>query len=480
MLGGATLVLVGAGLAVYLVVTRSIEDQFDANLTNRVQGFASILFQVKDEVEFEFSDQIMPEYELVESPAYFELCFKDGSPLERSNSLQDGHLVVVGTPSFEATHWTAPLPDGRQGQFVSRLIEVHHVYPEEGPDRPTAATVLIVVARGREELVAAQGKVLIQCCTVALILIGLIAVICWIAVTKGLEPTNRLAATLDAIQVDQLPDRLEIGELPAELEPVADKIDALIGRLDAALKRERRTTADIAHELRTPISELLTVSEVALRDGRDPGASRRALSTVRDVAWRMGRSVSTLLKLARLEMGAETFDRESVDLGGIVRELLRSLSAVERERGLRVENHIEVGDSVEGDSDVLRLVVSNLLSNALYYSPPRGIVECRLDRSDAGWRLLVENDAVELQPEDLLSMSEPFWRKDRESTDRDRSGLGLGLSRALAEKAGLELHFELDGGRFRAILTSPGGGGHREPSEMESQDTAPPATRAAG
>jgi signal transduction histidine kinase len=180
------------------------------------------------------------------------------------------------------------LPDGRDGRYVAQRIEVHHVFPEEGPDRPTAARLVLVVAQGREELVALERMLLAQCVGACILLAGLIAALSWLAVERGLEPARRLAARLDAIRVDDLPAQLEAGELPAELAPVADKIDALIGRVQTALSRERRTTADIAHELRTPVSELLTVSEVALRDGNDARAGRIALAKVRDVAWRMG------------------------------------------------------------------------------------------------------------------------------------------------------------------------------------------------
>lgn len=456
LLGGAALVLAGAGIAVYLVVARSLANQFDQNLSDRVQGFASILFQVEDEVEFEFSEELMPEYAIGERPDYFELWFQDGRILERSPSLQGTDLTFSGAPSLAPSHWTAPLPDGREGRYVARLVEVHHVYPEEGPDRPDAATTLIVVARGREELLAAELKVMIRCGLASLVLIGLIALLSWTAVERGLEPTNRLAATLDAIQVDRVPERLDVGELPSELRPMAQKTDALLGRLSAALERERRTTADIAHELRTPISELITVSEVALRDGRDTQGAQRALGTIRDVAWRMGRSVATLLKLARLEMGAETFEREGVDLGVIVRELRRSLSAVERERGLLVENQVGPGVLVEGDRDVLGIVVSNLLSNAMFYAPARSLVTCRLESSPTGWRFVVENDAADLRPADLLVMTEPFWRKDKARANRNRSGLGLSISRRLAEKTGMSLEFELEEGSFRAILGSTG------------------------
>jgi signal transduction histidine kinase len=259
---------------------------------------------------------------------------------------------------------------------------------------------------------------------------------------------------------------------------MAEKADALLRRLDTAFARERRTTADIAHELRTPISEMLIVSEVALRDGRDADGLRRALATVRDVASRMGRSVSTLLKLARLDMGAETFDRADVDLGRIVRELLRSLSAVERERGLRLDNRIEVSERVEADADVLRIVVSNLLSNALHYSPPHGRVECRLERRPEQWRFVVENAAADLRAEDLSALTEAFWRKDRSRSDSDRSGLGLALSRALAEKAGMELAFELENATLRSILTGAiASNGHDRSASIDRLAATPSGTR---
>lgn len=458
LLGGSVLVLAGAGVAVYLVVTRSLEREFDRNLTDRVRGFASVLFQVEDEVEFEFSDQLMPEYERASLPAYFELRFEDGRLLERSNSLAGRTLEVPVSPAPGPVHWTATLPDGRTGRFVAELVEVHHVYPEEGPDRPQAARVVVVVARGREDLFAAQRALLANVVFVALLVVIGIALLAWRAVNRGLEPANRLATALDAVDVEALPKGLDLGRMPRELRPVADKADALIARVETALERERRTAADIAHELRNPISELLTVSEVALRDRSGGPEARRALGTVRDIAWRMGGLVSTLLKLARLEMGTETRGRGRIDLEALVRESGRSLNAMKQERRVRFENRLEIGETVEADADVLRIVVTNLLSNALYYAPHQTSVDCRFERHGDRWELVFENDAADLNPEDLPHVSEPFWRKERARADRNRSGLGLALSRALAERTGMGLSFEIVDGRFRATIESGNGG----------------------
>ncbi len=455
LVGGTTLVLAIAGLGVGYLLDRALRTQFDDQLTNRLRGLASILFQVRDEVVFEFSEQLMPEYVAGERPAYFQLWFADGSLLERSESLGSGDLVTRTGAGAGPRHWTAPLPDGRAGRFVAERIEIHHVYPEEGPERPEPKQVLIVVASGTEELVAVRHDLLWVCAGVSLALILLTAGLSWHAVRRGLEPAGRLAGAIEGIDVDHLPAGLRAGPMPLELEPVARKTDALLRRVETALERERRTTADIAHELRTPISEVLTTSEVALRDRGDPGEERAALARVRDIAWRMGGSVATLLHLARLEMGAQAFARIEVDLGAIAADVLRPLAGPCRERRLRVDCRVAPGEHVPGDPDVLRIVVANLVGNAVHHAPAGTALRCRLDRADGSWCFVVENRTQDLRDGDLEHLTDPFWRKDRARADRGRSGLGLALSRALAERTGLELAFELQDGTFRAALRGP-------------------------
>jgi two-component system sensor histidine kinase QseC len=452
LLGGSALVLSAAGLAAYLAVAQALGAQFDRNLSDRVQGFASLMFQVEDRVEFEFSGELMPEYEGGGQPAYFEVRFADGALLERSTTLRDADLVLQAEPGPQPVHWSAPLPDGRPGRYVARRVEVHHLYPEEGPERPRAATLEVVLAHGRGPLQAAQRRVAAICALASLVLTGMIAALSWRAVERSLEPAGRLASAVSGVRVDPPLRGLDAGAQPRELRPIAATIEELIGRVERALERERRTAADIAHELRTPISELVTTSEVALRNGGDTGVAQEALRTVRDIAWRMGGSMSTLLKLARLEMGSETFAHEQVDLGAIVGAELRSLASVARERGIDVAAGVEPGERVEGDQESVRIVVSNLLSNALHYAPPGGTVDCRLARGEP-WRFEVVNDAGGLQPRDLDALCEPFWRKDGSRSDRERSGLGLALSHALAQRTGMDLRFSLERGCFRAVLS---------------------------
>jgi len=452
LVAGTALVLGVTGVFLYGGVSRALEQELDRSLIEAVQGMASILFQTEERVDFEFSEQLMPQYESGPRAAYFELWFADGSLLERSPSLEDADLEVPQEVSADPLLWSAPLPDGRDGRFVGQVIQIHHVFPEEGPDRPRARRVLVVLAQGREELAAAQRRVLLICAALFLVLVGSIAAWSWRAVARGLEPAQRLAAALDAIEVEALPAGLEAGALPDELAPMARKADQLIRRVGTALERERRTTADIAHELRTPLSELRTVSEVALRDGEDPEGARRALTTVRAVAARMGRSVATLLELARQDMGARETRVETVPVAALLEELARGLGREVRERGLQLDVVVDPDATVRTDREALRIVLTNLLENAVRYADPAQPIACRLERVAGSWRLSVANRSPELDLEDLESLTQPFWRKDRARSDREHSGLGLALSSALASKAGLTLSFALQDGWLRATI----------------------------
>lgn len=446
---GSLAVLAIASVAVYVVVANSLARRFDENLADRVRGFASILFQTKDDLQFEFSGELMPEYERAEAPAFFELSLVGGGVIERSESLHDRALAIVGTPSERPSFWTAPLPDGRPGRYVARVVEVHHVYPEEGAGRPTPARVLVVIARGREALVAEERELLAWCVGACVVLVGLIGFVSRRAVDAALAPARRVANALGELDVERLPERLDVGDVPRELAPITETSDALIRRVDEALQRERRTTAAVAHELRTPISELVTVADVALRDGRDPESSRRALAKSRDVAWRMGESVATLLRLARLHAKPETFERVEVELAPLVAEALRSSNG--RVVPVRVVDEVPRDARLRGDPEVVRIVLGNLIGNALHYTPSDGFVRCTVDDTGA---LVIENGPVELASDDLTHLGEPFWRKDRARSDRAHTGLGLALSRALAERSGLTLEFRLDGSTLRARMAA--------------------------
>jgi signal transduction histidine kinase len=213
---------------------------------------------------------------------------------------------------------------------------------------------------------------------------------------------------------------------------------------------ERRTAANIAHELRTPVSELLVLSEVALHCAEDPGHALDALRQVRDVGRDMRRLIGTLLELARLESGQIPLEPEPVELSPLVQDCWEALAHDARAKGLAFELR-GARPTVVADRCALGILCANLLGNAVEHAPAGARVECVLTNGPAT-SVIISNPALDLSPEDLDKLTEPFWRASAAREDRGHAGLGLALARRLAELLQVQLTFALEDGLFRAQL----------------------------
>ncbi len=230
------------------------------------------------------------------------------------------------------------------------------------------------------------------------------------------SPVDRMSRGIQTLAVDDPQARLA-AEVPLELQPVVERINGLLDRLEAVRQHERRSHAEIAHELRTPIAALRVALEFA---GEDPLA-RRCLPTV----LAMQRLMADLLLLARLDSGASVTLSEPMDLAALVREIaadLQSQAAARRQR-LRCEARGSICTSRE----LMRLVLMNLLGNAIDHAPPESEIEVLGD----GSHLTVVNPVAQ-PPTDLEAMFLPFWRGDSaRSGDGQHAGLGLALCRRI-------------------------------------------------
>jgi len=269
-------------------------------------------------------------------------------------------------------------------------------------------------------------------------------VIRWI-VRRGLVPLNRIARNTDELGAENLGYRYPVSGLPKELQPICARLNDLFDRLQAAFERERRFSANVAHELRTPITELRTLCEVWLDCA--PGEARRpdARQTVREaleIATEMERLITTLLALVRSESGQARVNLEESDLGELIREAWLPFEESARDKSLSCRFELPESSDVVTDKDLMTAILGNLFSNAVAYTPERGTIRCTVQSGDGGFRLELENSNNDLAAEDLKHLAEPFWRRDSARTDGRHSGLGLSLVSAYASL--LRLGFEID------------------------------------
>jgi two-component system sensor histidine kinase QseC len=236
---------------------------------------------------------------------------------------------------------------------------------------------------------------------------------------------NIVADHCASIDATRLSLRLPEEGLPPELKPICTRLNDLLSRLNSAFTRERRFTADAAHELRTPIAELRSIAEVALKWPDDSESCVRGLRDALDIAEQMETLVTTLLSLARSGDQEARVVLQPVFLHDVVAQCVRVL---EKPIGSRaVEIDVPADAFVMAEPSLLTSVLTNLLANAGEYARGDAAIRCIATRRAGGWTFSIENPCAKLEGEDLGHLFEPFWRRDHSRTDGGHAGLGLAL-----------------------------------------------------
>lgn len=248
----------------------------------------------------------------------------------------------------------------------------------------------------------------------------------WAAVRRGLAPLQALKQGARAVTAHRLDYRLDVAAVPVELAELAQTLNEMLARLENSFRRLSDFSSDLAHELRTPVSNLLTQTQVTLSNIRQPDEYRDVLASNAEELERMARMISDMLFLAQSEHGLLVPRQETVDLAAEVRELFDFYEALAEER--KISMTMEGDCLATGDRLMLRRAISNLLSNAIRHTLPGGWIKTRLTRLDNGTaRLSIENAAPPIPAEHLPRLFDRFYRADT-ARQRASDGVGLGLA----------------------------------------------------
>lgn len=448
----AILLSFGGGLAiVYFAVRTALLTEFDDALRAKAQAVSTVTTWNGAEANVDFSDKFMRGFDDKVATDFFELWQRDGKVIERSESLGPRDLPRdVG--SLPEPHFSdLRLPTGAAGRAVGFSFAPQ---ADEDFDSQAAPPELdLVVASDRQALDQTLSVLLavIVACGLALIAVT-VAVIPRVLKTE-LRPLDRLGEQAAQIDARSLGSRFATNELPSELVPITSRLNDLLGRLQQSFERERRFSADLAHELRTPLAELCGMAEYALQwpESRDPETDKEVLAVGRHMEGLVGR----MLSLARSEQGKMSIERQPVELAGLLQNLWKPY--VEKVAEKRIQAQLQLTPvTVETDPVLLRAVIGNLLDNAVEYTPPEGeiVISTRMAESIAC--VTVGNTATGFDPEDLSKLFDRFWRKEASRTGQAHTGLGLALAREFAELLGWSLAAGLNGAdRLTFRLTGP-------------------------
>jgi two-component system sensor histidine kinase QseC len=443
-------VLLGGGLAViYYLVRDELIEGFDNTLLAKAQAISTLVTLDGETETLNFSDKFMRGFGDAEAKYFFEIWREDGVSLQRSESLDGQHLPNrVGTFAKPAI-WALMLPRNQPG----RALGVEFVPRGTNPASTRANTArfhLVVAARSRgadheleEVLMITMGS--------GISLLAMTAFLVPWFLKRGLRPLEQLAAEAEKINAETLTLRFPTDGMPRELLAIAERLNALLVRLEQSFERERRVSAALAHELRTPIAELRNLAECALKwpDSRDPETDRDALA----IARQMEAVVTHMLTLARSETGQLRPALEAVDLAQAVTQAWKPLLSEAEEKGCRLQfQPVEL--RVKADPVLLHSILGNLLENAVEYSPVGAVVEVALANNPDSFSLTVSNPAPDLTREDIGRLFERFWRKEQARSGGLHAGMGLSLVRSFARVLGWEVTARLESGAMLAIRVS--------------------------
>jgi two-component system OmpR family sensor kinase len=263
------------------------------------------------------------------------------------------------------------------------------------------------------------------------LLLPVLALVIWIAVGHALEPLRRLTSQVKARRVDALDD-LPATLLPDEVQPLVLALNDLLGRLRAALERERAFMADAAHELRTPLTALHLQMGMLTRASSEAERAS-AMGTLSAGVQRAIRLIEQMLALARQQPRAES-PRVPVRLDELAREIVAELVPLADAGRIDLGVAAAQPATVEADSEALRTLLRNLVDNAVRYTPPGGRVDVTVESTAAGPRLRVTDDGPGIPPDERLRVFDRFYR--RAGTSPTGSGLGLAIVKAIADAHG--------------------------------------------
>ena len=270
-----------------------------------------------------------------------------------------------------------------------------------------------------------------------LLLIGvsglmLMAILGLLATRRGLQPLRELTRVAGGISAQQLEERLEPARYPLEIQPLASAFNAMLDRLGESFNRLSDYASDIAHELRTPINNLMMQTQVSLGKSRSADEYREILYSNLEEYERLANMISDMLFLAKADNGLMIPSRERMELREEVNALFDFYDALAADRNVRLTVS---GDArISGDRLMIRRAISNLLSNAIRHSEDGGEVTIRIEAQVDQVEMAVCNQGDPIPAEQQQRIFNRFHRVDASRLRTDEgAGLGLAITRSIIE-----------------------------------------------
>ena len=427
---GSVVILGAMGLALFWRQSVALTRELDSTVSATLLPLREFTEHKASGLKMESEGAKLPQFEVPGGSEVFVLGDGEGNEVQRSHSLGDARLDAQPGPLETPVFFDAKLDDGRSLRCASvRYIPAMSKKAREQNGPALQATLTI----GRDRTGLDRALALLRLTLaggIAAALAAFVFLIRW-SVRAGLAPLDALGVAVASIDAADLARRLPGDGLPAELRPVADRLNELLSRLEASFARERRFSASAAHELRTPLAELRALAEVNLTTPSSAAESEESWRDVLASTLRMESLSASLLALAAATNPANALTPQPIVVSDALQNAWNSRRARAAERRIALEL-APIAQSIRADRALFDIVVGNLLGNAIEHSPEGTTVHVSATNAGNSVTIHFRNPAPMLTEEDLPRMFERFWKKDAARADGKHHGLGLSLAREIS------------------------------------------------
>jgi len=411
------------GLAAYRFIAYRTQQAFDRDLLLDAKLFVSHLSIDTDSFSVSTDGLTLPDVlTLEECGSYFVITDLDGQVLFRDlyskyvkEMLRRGEMDGLLNEKSGFKRLTAS--DDTKFKFVTLPARDHGV----------SSRYLVHLGRNTEQLDAVLDESLSLFLYSVPVVLVLAILAAWYLAGRALKPFDEVAQTAEQLTSENLNTQIVSNYSEREIQRLVQSFNSMMERLNRSFQQMRQFNADVAHELRTPLSILQGENEIALRSTSLPDDVRAVLASNLEELERLTRVVNDLLTLAEADAGTEILKRKPVQLSPLLQELLEEMSPLAEESQLRIECRSLPDLHVLADELWIRRALLNVIDNSIKYSKRGGVIEVWLKPMDSNVQIGIRDHGIGIDPGDLPRIFDRLYRADPART-RTAGGSGLGLS----------------------------------------------------
>jgi two-component system heavy metal sensor histidine kinase CusS len=408
--------------------------------------YAELVHQLREKEELEMQDNLRIQLEVFKSLA------------KRQAPTRWQHEWSEQQEESQRFAWQLTGPDNalrlasnNAGDFKAGLALPDHGHDERITDSASRKPRFLLLSSMRADAVAGAGtrlrgaldvsqdervlrRYLRKLALVVASAICVAAALGWLLVRRGLAPLRAISAAIEGINASGLHTRIANEAWPSDLRQLALTFDDMLARLERSFEQLSRFSSDLAHEFRSPINNLVAAASVTLGRARDVAEYQNTLEVMVEEGNRLSRMVSSMLFLARADNEQQTLKREPLSVREEFGKLIDFFEIMAEEQG--IDLRVEGDCRLTADPLLLRRALSNLLANALRYTPRGGAVLLRAAAEGKTCVISVIDNGCGIASEHLPHLFDRFYRADPSRSSPDSTGLGLAVVRSIAELHG--------------------------------------------